>query len=622
MCGIVGHASIGGVSPLDAALSALTHRGPDHQGQRVFEIGNWRVALGHTRLSILDLSDAGHQPMSSRDGRFLMVFNGEIYNFVELRDELSSLGYTFRSTSDSEVLLAAWAEWGEDCLMRLNGMFAFAVIDRRTGTLTLARDAFGIKPLYFARIGEGIAFASEIRALQRMVPARFSVNERQAFRYLKYGLYDDEDGTFYDDVQRLPPGHLLRVDLQTGRCRPPVRWWDPSIVENRPGSFKQASEELRHRFLESVKIHMRSDVAVGAALSGGVDSSALVCAMRFLEPEMEIPTFSFISSDIATNERKWVELVNESAGSTAHYVSIDRTAFFADLDDLIVAQGEPFASTSVYAQYRVFKRVREVGITVTLDGQGADELLAGYGGYPVARLRSLLSEGQITKAVRFLHSWRQWPDRSARPVLKGLAMSYTPDTIRRMRSSRNESNRWLQRTDRDFPPIHVRQTERPPRGRHLAASLRDALTGQGLQALLRHGDRNSMRFSVESRVPFLSTGLAEFLLGQPERFQVSPEGETKRLLRAATRGIVPDEVLDRRDKIGFVAPQAQWLRQEQALLHESLNVSGLDHFLVRDHARDLIDDFIEGVPGADAGAVWRILNFARWLQTCEASSAG
>jgi asparagine synthase (glutamine-hydrolysing) len=552
--------------------------------------------------------------MCSDDGNYVLVYNGEIYNYVELRTELRTLGHSFHSDSDSEVLLVAWQEWGEACLERLTGMFAFGLWDERAGLFHLVRDAFGVKPLYYTRVGGRLAFASEIQALRAISGGPLTVDSRQAFRYLQYGFYDDEDSTFFEEVHRVPPGHHLRIDLRAPGAGSPERWWNPSIEADASMTFAQATEEFRERFLGSVRMHMRSDVRIGAALSGGLDSSALVGAMRFLEPDLELSTFSYISDDAVTSERQWVELMNGHVQAVPHLVHIDRGTFFADLDDLIATQGEPFGSTSVYAQYRVFKRVAQAGITVTLDGQGADELLAGYAGYPVPRLQSLLSEGRLREARRFMRGWSSWPDRSQGLVARGMLLKLAPDSLGKARRRVGGNDRpWIQGDERDYASLTPPSSPRPPRGRFLASALRDALTGQGLQALLRHGDRNSMAFSLESRVPFLTTSLAEFLLRLPEEYLVSPDGETKRLLRASLRGIVPNEVLDRRTKIGFVAPQGEWLRAERNFVSESLSVSGLDVHVDIDNAKRLVSGFLNGEAPASQASVWRVVNFARWL---------
>jgi asparagine synthase (glutamine-hydrolysing) len=383
MCGLFGHFSPLPVSDqqeqhdcLLNAQHALHHRGPDDSGLETLAVPSrsgspaGSLSLGHTRLSIIDLSPGGHQPMQSANDRYRIVFNGEIYNYRELRQELKGLGHRFQTDSDTEVLLAAWAQWGESGLRRLTGMFAFAVFDRHKQTLTLVRDAFGIKPLFFRLERNALHFASEMPALLALLPAQPELNYQRAYDYLVWGQYDNSRETFYQGIEHLEPGHVLRVDLQqlaAGQMvERPRRWWWPSISERTDLSFEDAAAQLREMFLNSVRLHLRSDVPVGAALSGGVDSSAVVCAMRHLEPDMPIHTFSYVARGSAVDEEAWVDIVNTHVGAIAHKVVVEPDDLAGDLNDMIRAQGEPFGGTSIYAQYRVFKAAREAGIVVTM----------------------------------------------------------------------------------------------------------------------------------------------------------------------------------------------------------------------------------------------------------------
>jgi asparagine synthase (glutamine-hydrolysing) len=603
---------------LARALERIRYRGPDDSGYELYPSGDSVVALGHTRLSILDLSSAGHQPMLSADKRFSIVFNGEIYNYRELRAELQGLGHSFVSDSDTEVLLAAWMHWGRACLVRLTGMFAFVVLDRHARTLTCVRDAFGIKPFFYAAEGGEFCFASEIPALKELLSGKPTLDWQRAYDYLVHGDYDSGSRTFFEGVSHLLPGHLLVVDLHAIQVGTPERWWTPSIVERTDLSFASAAEMVREQFLQNIRLHLRSDVALGAALSGGIDSSAVVCAMRHVEPDLPIHTFSYIAAGSEMSEEVWVDRINAHVGAVPHKISVSSAELVRDLDSMILAQGEPFGSTSIYAQYRVFQLAREAGITVTLDGQGADEMLAGYNGYPGQRLRSLIETGRLADAANFLNDWSKWPGRSRIGGAKRLAAEMTEGRLyallRKLNGSDAQPN-WINGEPlvargviSHYPLLRAPQSEA---GRRVVAELGLSLTQRGLPALLRHGDRNSMRFSVESRVPFLTLDMVNLLLSLPESYLISAKGETKHVFRAAMRGIVPDDVLDRRDKIGFATPEQVWLLSMadtvRVWLSEDLQLPFFNQ-------AEVLREFELIIAGKKAFSwqVWRWINFCRW----------
>jgi len=600
------------------SLKAMHFRGPNDNGCERYPVGDSVVLLGHTRLSILDLSSAGHQPMLSADKRFSIVFNGEIYNYRELRTELQGLGHRFVSDSDTEVLLAAWMQWGRACMVRLTGMFAFVVLDQQSGTLTCARDAFGIKPFFYAAERGEFCFASEMPALKELLKAKPALDWQRAYDYLVHGDYDSGTGTFFEGIKHLLPGHLLIIDLQAGGVAEPERWWTPSIVERTDLSFARATEMVREQFLQNIRLHLRSDVALGAALSGGIDSSAVVCAMHHVEPDLPIHTFSYIATGSDMSEEVWVDRINAHVGAVPHKISVGSDELARDLDSMILAQGEPFGSTSIYAQYRVFQLARESGVTVTLDGQGADEMLAGYNGYPGQRLRSLVEKGRLAEAASFLNEWAKWPGRSRISGVKNLAGQMVEGRLYellRSLSGIGSMPRWLN----EAPLVEHGVIGRFPRqrssfdesGRRVMAELGLSLTRRGLPALLRHGDRNSMRFSVESRVPFLTLDMVNLLLSLPEHYLISEKGETKHVFRAAMRGIVPDDVLDRRDKIGFATPEHAWLLSMadtvRGWLREDLHLPFFNQ-------AEVLREFELIIAGKKpfSWQVWRWVNFSRW----------
>ncbi len=623
MCGIAGGwwpDSNDVFSRLSKALKKMSDRGPDDSGCEIYSLENSVIGFGHSRLSIIDLSAAGHQPMHSRDEKFVIIFNGEIYNYLELRSDLIAIGYDFHTNSDTEVLLTAWIEWGESCLTRLMGMFSFAIYNRENSTLTCVRDAFGIKPLFYTITDNGFLFASELPAILELTSTEPSLNLQRAYDYLVYGDYDTKSDTFINGIDQLEPGHSITYDLLNKTLKNPVKWWSPSVEQTSTLNFNQAAEELRAKFLQSIRYHLRSDVPLGTALSGGIDSSAVVCAIRHIEPNVPIHTFSFLAKGSPVSEEVWVKLVNQHVGAISHKVHVTSDELAKDLDDMILAQGEPFGSTSIYAQYRVFQLAKANGVKVTLDGQGADELLAGYRGYPGKRIRSLLERGNILGALKFLGNWSKWPDRPLSIGIKAaLAEFATGEAYQILRELNGEqsSPNWLNLeflldsgVKIGYPRIEIQEY---PKGRRLMAELSLSSSRNGLPGLLRHADRNSMRFSVESRVPFLTTDLASFLFSLPENYLVSNQGETKSVFRAAMRGIVPDAILDRRDKIGFATPEQDWLIQLAPQARKWIEDAEPLNWINKQEMLNEFDNIIAGHKKFSWQA-WRFINFSRWYK--------
>ena len=556
--------------------------------------------------------------MHSVDGRFTMVYNGEIYNYKELRRVLAGEGRIFNTQTDGEVLLQAWIEWGAECLERLEGMFAFVVYDSHRQTISCVRDAFGIKPLFYTNTETGLFFASEVPALLELFGSKPEVNWQRCYDYLVHGDYDSQEESFFEGVSHLLPGHLLEYDLASSAVNRIGCWWKPSIAETCKLSFSDAAEQLRTQFLHNVKLHLRSDVPLGSALSGGIDSSAVVSAIRYLEPDCPIHTFSFIAKNYDISEEFWVDKINSHVRAIPHKVVAGGAELMNDLEDMIRAQGEPFGSTSIFAQYKVFQLAKENGITVTLDGQGADEMLAGYTRYPGQRMLSILEEGNVVELLRFARRWSEWPGRSYLRTWMYFAALTMPSGLYSLAKrvlGHDPLPDWLDRSVLLEAGVDV-SIMRPEikdkvRGRRLAAELADNLTRLGLPGLLRHADRNSMRFAIESRVPFLTIPMVNLLLSLPEEYLISPDGETKSIFRAAMRDIVPDEILDRKDKIGFATPEKDWLFDMQGTVKEWIDKGSEVPFLNHSNLMRHFDAVLAGKK-AFSWQVWRWVNFIKW----------
>ncbi|MDQ1708887.1 MAG: hypothetical protein QOG49_272, partial [Frankiaceae bacterium] len=630
MCGIAGCVTS---SPdvvrrewLVSMADALRHRGPDDRGFLQWSSGEpsagrdaglppGQVGLLHQRLSILDLTENGWQPMRSHDGHRHMVYNGEIYNYVELREELRRAGHTFRSSGDSEVLLAALTEWGTQALSRLVGMFSLAVLDTERRTLTLARDAFGIKPLFYATWPGGMAFASEIKALLELPAVSRRASATAIHDYLRAGGLPADDQTFFAGVRQLQPGHFATVSLDSPQHVTPVRFWSPPTERDVDLPFEAAAEQLRSLFVDSIRLHLRSDVPLGTALSGGIDSSAIVAAVRAVGgPDVDIRTFSYIADDQALSEERWIDLQAGAADAKAEKLTPAATDLVGDLDRLIRVQDEPFGSTSIYAQYRVFGMAAEAGVKVMLDGQGADEMLAGYQPYVPARVASLLRAGRPDLALRLARAAGRHPGSAGGAAIaaKG-ALSMLPVAAARAARDRfgtsNGADRWIAT---DWFAARGVLAGRPGPDDGLSSALLRDFTRDSLPGLLRYEDRNSMAFSIESRVPFLTQGIADFVFRLPESYLVSADATSKSVFRAAMRGLVPDAILDRKDKIGFATPERAWMQALRPWIGEVLaaaDPSRLPALRLPAVKREL-DDVLDG-RSAFGWHIWRWINLIR-----------
>lgn len=635
MCGIAGLVGEhpGASAALPQMLRALAHRGPDGRGWLAstrgsptrcgddldVRAGGAEAVLGHLRLSVVDLSTGGAQPMSTEDGRWHLTFNGEIYNYVELRAELEGLGYRFRSHSDTEVLLKAWEAWGSSCLPRLVGMYAFAILDTVERVVTLVRDPFGIKPMFYARTPHGTVFASELPAILASGVVSRRVNPSVLYDYLSWGVVDAGDESMVASVYRLPMGHLARIRLDAPSFVEPVEFWSlpPDRLEM---SAADAADRLRSTFLDSVRLHLRSDVPLGCALSGGVDSSAILGSMRhLLGPDVPLSAFSYVPDDPRYDESRWIEMVGTSANATVHRVTATPRGLLADIDPLILSQGEPFSSTSMYAQRRVFERAAEEGVTILLDGQGADELFGGYRGHLAGKLVGLLRQGRFVRAARLVVGVAQRPDisingrlaaRALAPLLPGVL------TTRRSALGSDASRTCLDR--RWFEDRGVRLGPRSLGPSDIEESLSSAFTDTMLPSFLRYEDRSSMTWSRESRVPFLTPPMVDLVFRLPTDLLVAEDGTTKAIFRTAMRGLVPDPILDRRDKVGFQTPD-RWLDALVPRIKLELADDRRAQRVGLDAARCL--ERLRATPrvrshGPD-WTPWRWLNVLRWAELLE-----
>lgn len=557
MCGISGiiHLNHQPVpeQALQSMMRAMKHRGPNDSGH----FSEHGVGLGFVRLSILDLSAAGHQPMRSHDDRYVLIFNGEVYNYLELREELKGKGHHFRTGTDTEVILAAWQEWGEAMLHRFNGMWAIALFDRREKRFFAARDRFGVKPFFYALDGDRILFGSDIRSITAVLGRKPTPDQEALFNFLAFNRTDQNDGTFLQEVKKLDHGHCFSLNLAAGapaaeKILRPRRWYDLRREIKEPF---QTPEEYREMFNSAVGLRLRSDVPVGVCLSGGLDSSSIVSVLLNDFQKQDLNTFSAIyGSGQKGDESSFIDLYKGQV-QNMYYTRPDENSLLADLDDLALAQYEPVPSSSTYAQYRVMKLAAE-HVVVTLDGQGADEALAGYHYFFGFHFKNLLRQGRLAAlASEMAHYYSK--HRSLYGI-KSLAFFLLPAFLRTR--VRVMEKGYL---DPDFFQANAHRSNVITEDLYGSPSLQEALINHfefKLEHLLKWEDRNSMWFSLEARVPFLDYRLVERTLGLPDDMIIR-KGMTKNILREAMKGTLPEAIRMRRDKVGFETPEAEWFRK-------------------------------------------------------------
>lgn len=526
-------------------MAVMKHCGPDDD--EIFTDCN--VGLGFVRLSILDLSSAGHQPMYSHDNRYVIVFNGEVYNYIELKKELKHK-YQFITGTDTEVVLAAYQEWGENCLHRFNGMFAFVIYDIKRKEIFGARDRFGIKPFYYYQDQNRFIFASEIPPVLSALDNKPAANEQVVFDYLAFNRTDQTQDTFYKNIYKLQHGHSFRIKNSEFRIK---KWYDLKQHVGKP--FYNPSE-YKDLFSDAIKLRLRSDVPVGVCLSGGLDSSSIVSVLLNDFDKKDLNTFSAVYGKNEIGDES--EFIAEYSDllKNMYYTTPSAETLFADKEDFVRTHAEPIPSTSPYAQYKVMELAKN-HVVVTLDGQGADEQLAGYHYFFGFYFKDLLCKLQMLKflseTLYYLINHRSLYG------LKTLAYFLLPKNLKA--TLRSSEHGYM---NKDFANQYT-SSNRIVANIYSSQSLNEALLDHfeyKLEHLLKWEDRNSMRFSLESRVPFLDHRLVERTLSTPAN-QIIHKGMTKHILREAMKGILPDSIRLRKDKMGFGTPQDKWFRTRQ-----------------------------------------------------------
>ncbi len=651
MCGIAGIINLNG-QELDIKKNirlmtdTIRHRGPDGEGfllskdneciafggndtpGSIYESGfnftphsniesaslGYTMALGHRRLSIIDLTPGGHQPMCNDDQSLWITYNGEIYNYIELRAELKSKGHRFVTNSDTEVILNAYHEWGMDCLTHFNGMWAFVIYDKNKNEFFASRDRFGVKPFYYYRDGETFAFASEIKALVKLPFIKKEINPKAVFDFFAKNETEYEEEGMFKNIIELFPSYAFTFNLNTKKFN---KWKYYSLAVNEqysafePSDFKKASERVKELLLNAVSLRLRSDIGVGSCLSGGVDSSAITGIIKHLllknksinaGEQLKVFTASF--EDTSYDESNWAKIMAQYAGAHWCQVFPDSAGLLANMENLIYSQDIPIWSTSTYAQHQVMQLAKDNGIRVVLDGQGGDELFGGYDTHSTSlwmeQLRNFKSPDAF-KTKSFIKQYLRFYGTKKLPssVQAKIYSAYYPDIKYLNKDFWNSNNHRLENTSTT--------------NRSLNSTLYSEFYNTRLKTYLKCEDRCSMWHSVESRTPFADDiNLIEYVFQLPGTYKIH-QGIYKYLLRESVRDFIPASIKNRSDKMGYVTPNNQWISEISDNLKD-LFTKKLDAYLNLSLLQKDYDRFFKAGNKNDRGRIFKFISFAQWVK--------
>jgi asparagine synthase (glutamine-hydrolysing) len=607
------------------------------KGQAPLLQKEWNLAFGFRRLSILDLSPLGHQPMTDREGSIWAILNGEIYNYIEIREELKTLGYQFKSNSDTEVVIYSYIQWGAECFRRFNGMWAILIYDRRQQRLICSRDRFGVKPLYYFRENDTVIFASELKAILKYLTLagypRISINENIVYDYLLYTFADHSRETFVNNIRSFPASHYLEVNAKGELIF--RRYFSLQINDATPryneSRFMDYSNEFRDLLIDSVKLRLRTDVPIGSCLSGGLDSSSIVTIVNQLmvseDKSGNIPlapfkggtirreligehqkTFSAVYEDKMIDESRFINEIIRDTNCDGHFIFPSSIMLREDINSFVYHLDEPFVSTSMFAQWNVMKLAKQNNVKVLLDGQGSDETTAGYPVYYTFFYVQLLKHLRLFSfAAELVRNMRV----GAEMIRKGTAYYL-----------RSRKKKPVEDAFEYFEPDFLgayssRNVLDYKTSSNLQVRLQEDIESFSLPMLLRYEDRNSMAFSIEARTPFLDYRLVEFLMQLPVVYKMR-RGLTKWILREAMKGLVSDKVLQRRDKKGFPTPEKKWLTEIREDMIDTIKESR--QFLNQYVDADKIANNFERILGNEkikSHFLWRVYNLAKWKEVME-----
>ncbi len=661
MCGIAGiiklnNTSINLAESIHLMTKTISHRGPDDEGfvlcsadetitagsdvtpkdswagdlqyspkKNISELAdNFFLAFGHRRLSIIDLSPAGHQPMCSGNGNLWITFNGELYNYLELKEELKIKGHHFNTNTDTEVILNAYNEWGNECLSHFNGMWAFVIYDKNKKELFGARDRFGVKPFYYYRDADVLTFASEQKALVKLPFVKTGINPKAVFDFFVKNEIEFEEEGMFKNIIELFPSHAFRFKLETNEWQS-WKYYSLKINESNevfnPSLLPEITEHTRQLLVNAVALRLRSDVPVGSCLSGGIDSSTIVGIINDLLSQdstinigsrLKLFTASFKNSKI--DESHWAKLMVDKTGAQWNQTFPNSTELLSDLENLIYSQDVPIWSTSTYAQYRVMQSAKENGIKVVLDGQGGDELFAGYEHHYLNHWKELMKNFKISEA---------FGEMKSKNSLVGISGMFVKNYLKQNFIKQLPASVQLQLNLNYFKDLHYLNSDflkanqsqltnsKGKKIKSLNGMLANEFDNNRLKTYLKCEDRCSMWHSVESRTPFADDiNLIEYGFQIPGAYKIR-NGITKYILREAAQNYIPSAIKNRKDKLGYSIPHNQWITEMKDMLQPIFDDSLKDYIDVKSLQKDYQKLFdIANQP--ENSRIFKFISFAIW----------
>ena len=581
MCGITAIIDYAKIEPkvedIKSMTNLLAHRGPDGEG---FYIGGG-IALGHRRLAIIDTDPRSNQPMHR--SRLHLVFNGMIYNYLEIKEELSTLGATFSTTSDTEVILAAYNQWGLSAFQRFNGMWAIILYDEKEKKIICSRDRFGIKPLYYTRIANRLYFASEIKAFQAIKDWQPKINHTRLMEYLAYNMSDNTEETMFANVYQIPKSHHGVICLQANdMCI--NRYYDIRKGEQNDGS------KFMELFYDAIKLRTKTDVPLATTLSGGMDSSSIVSVMAN-KMEYKPTTYTLAYPGYKLDESNFALKVNQKYKIASHLTTTTEEYLTQHIDNLVYHQDEPFAGVTVMAQSNIYENINRDDYKVVLGGQGGDEILCGYDKFSLGYFKEKIKKDPLV-AIDEIFKFQKTRSFGTKDALLKI-VSYE-------KNKRKSLVDWYILNEEQDNMRFKRNQEN-----NIFEMSYNLLFGLGVSALLRYEDRNSMSFGIESRLPFLDHRLVEYCLHMESGLKLKG-GITKDILRKSMKDIVPEDIINRNDKMGFATPQKDWMNNNKNY-YIGLASSSLDKMPFINRKK------VHALMLKDTNLLWRIINVGLWI---------